>query len=930
VADEPQAGAAGTPDLKFAHYRVLRRADGSIWELGRGAMGVTYKAYDERLRINVALKVIAPGQVDDPRARGLFLREARAAARIRHPNVASVVYLHDAPENFFYAMEFVDGVSLADWLKTRGAIPPLLATAFATQIARGLEAIHAHQIVHRDLKPANLMIVPTGRVKPGESAEANPEGWQIKIIDFGLARAFAGEGLGTEVSAPTIGFRGTALYASPEQCEERGEIDGRSDQYSLGCILWEMLTGAPPFRGRNHREILNQHVAQPVPLERIAHLPASLQAVLARLLVKDPANRFADAEAVVKVLERCRERIASGEEAMTDGGGVTTPATGPTANPAPNLFVGAATASPRARGRVAWLVLAAAALLLAGGAWWFFRSANRAAPPDPTPAPIAAVTPTVALPAVLPRKSIAVLPFTNLSAEKENEYFADGVQEDVLTNLSRIADLKIISRTSVMGYRGKNQNLREIARELGVGCIVEGSVRRYGNQIRVSARLIDANTDERLWAENFDSGVSDVFAIQSKIAQQIAQALEVQLTPSEAAVLQTGRNESLAAYELYRRGLEEFRKYRKESNELAIAAFLAAIDKDPKYAVAYAALSAAYSFKVDKLDAPLYWMESALQAAEYAITIDPQCAEAYAALGAVYAERGWLRPAKTAFSRALELNPNFSAPLGRLAKIVRATGDLAGAWELSRRAVAIDPNDPYNYFRLGDLYFNLGELDAGERWMRLGVAHLNDPGKADEIEIQLAHSRRDYERVIALYQARRASNLQQLVLNFGDMPGRGPVGYYRAMAAWQLGDIPAVKEQIDGAVRMANPSGLQHGRIQIGIAMLRRREGRDAEMREAARQMVEFFKQRIDDGSEAPDDFLNLAVGEWLLGEPGLSDTHLDQAMRAGLLVGKTDDTDMVPGTFRENPKFAAALTEMGQRIEIQRQRIRELEKKLP
>src|SRR5450432_1793055 len=288
-------------DAGFAGYRVERAADGSLWKLGSGAMGVTYKAYDERLRVFVALKVITPALVDDAKTQALFLREARAAARVRHGNVASVLALNDTPGNFFYAMEFIAGESLADWLRTRGAMPPAMAIEFATQIARGLEAIHAQQIVHRDLKPSNLMIIPSGRGEPGTSTETNPDAWQVKIIDFGLARGFGGAGPGTEVDAQTIGFRGTALYASPEQCEERGQIDGRSDLYSLGCILWEMLLGSPPFRARTHRELLNQHVSQSVPLERIAYLPAKLRAVLSRLLAKDPTDRFATADAVVKV-----------------------------------------------------------------------------------------------------------------------------------------------------------------------------------------------------------------------------------------------------------------------------------------------------------------------------------------------------------------------------------------------------------------------------------------------------------------------------------------------------------------------------------------------------------------------------------------------------------------------------------------------------
>ncbi len=917
-------------ELRFAHYRVERSPDGSPWKLGSGAMGVTYKAFDERLRIEVALKVIAPAQVDEAKAQALFLREARAATRVRHPNVASVVFLNDKPGNFFYAMEFIAGESLADWLRTRGAPPREMAIGFATQIARGLGAIHHQQIVHRDLKPANLMIVAAEAVKTHVGTDSDPDAWQIKIIDFGLARGFGGGGLGTEADAQTIGFRGTALYASPEQCEERGQIDGRSDLYSLGCILWEMLTGAPPFRTRTHRELLNQHVSGSHPLERLAHLPANLQAVLVRLLAKDPADRFSNAHAVVEALTGCLERTRRGEEPSPASGLTTQESKAPLVLTAVTVSIPsdrAKTASPATN---RWLTPAAVvivALLSASALWMFGRGRGDALPPasaGATPA-AAQVTPVAGL-----RKSIAVLPFANLSGDKDNEYFADGVQEDVLTNLSRIRDLKVISRTSVMGYRGKNQNLREIARELGVGTLVEGSVRRAGNRVRVSAQLIDARTDERLWAENFDREMSDIFTIQSKIAQEIAQALEARLSPGEAAGLRVGRGDNLAAYELYRRGLAEFRKYRHEDNEAATVSFREAIAQDAKYAVAYAALSEAYSFKTEKLDAPLYWLDAAIQAAEYAVAIDPQCAEAYNALGAAYFGKGWFRRARAVLARALELNPNYATALGRLALIDQNVGDLAGAWQNSRRALEMDPKDATNYLRLGDIYFGLGEIEAGERWMRLGMQRLDDPAKQQQIEIQIAHSRREYARIVELFKARQASNLNLAAKSFGELPGRGPVGYYAAMASWHLGNLPETRNRIEIALRFSNPEGNALPSLDIGTAIVRRREGREADMREMARSGMPYFRQQIDAGSESPRDSYMLAIGAWLLGERELSDQQIERAMQAGLLLGRTDQADMLPETLAENPKFAAALVNMNQKIEDQRARIRVLEKEYP
>ncbi len=445
--------------LHFAHYEVRRREDGSPWELGRGAMGVTYKAYDPHLRVEVALKVINPAQVGDAKARALFLREARAAARVNHSNVAHVVFLSQDPANAFYAMEFIAGESLREWLQTRCPLEPLLAIGLAEQIALGLGAIHAENVVHRDLKPGNVMIVraASGRGKGG--SEIDPTTWQVKIIDFGLARGFAGDSLSSNVDALTTGFRGTAVYASPEQCQERADLDGRADLYSLGCILWEMLVGSPPFRGASLQEILTLHVSRPAPLERLSHLSPGLQAVMARLLAKDPDGRFADAAAVVKALVACRENILIGAAAAakmvgsasqletavhaSSAASVGPRTTNSTAGPAGGLPARSDSKHRLVLGTLGLVALLGTVGLLTGRWRW---SGTEQAPPAATPAVVPSVTKGPA-PTPIPEKTIAVLPFENLSSDKENAFFADGVQDQILTDLSRISDLRVTSRT---------------------------------------------------------------------------------------------------------------------------------------------------------------------------------------------------------------------------------------------------------------------------------------------------------------------------------------------------------------------------------------------------------------------------------------------------------------------------------------------------
>ncbi len=329
------------------------------------------------------------------------MREARAAARVHHSNVASVVHLSTTPGNIFYAMEFVAGESLGIGCGRAARCRPPWAVGFAAQVARGLGAIHDQQIVHRDLKPANLMIVATPGERAREESASNPGAWQIKIIDFGLARGFGGAGLGTVADARTLGFRGTTLYASPEQCEERGEIDGRSDQYSLGCILWEMLTGSPPFRGTNHRELLNQHVAMPPPQPRIAHLPAALQSIVTRMLAKDPLDRFPDDEALVDALGRCGDRLAAGTEVGAEVGLTSAMVT---------IASTPGTASWSRRTQVG-IALACATVLVAGAAWFFARDRNAVKSPAGAPPrrPVRRSQRRPPAAASLPQKTVAVL-----------------------------------------------------------------------------------------------------------------------------------------------------------------------------------------------------------------------------------------------------------------------------------------------------------------------------------------------------------------------------------------------------------------------------------------------------------------------------------------------------------------------------------------
>ncbi len=291
-SDEPLTDPP-TDGVTFGHFVVPRREDGSLWKLGEGNMGVTYRAFDTSLRVEVALKVITASRVNEEQARRRFQREARAAARIRHPNIASVLYLGEEGGEFFYAMEFVAGPSVDDLLKTTtGPLPTATAVALAAQVAAALNAAHKKEVVHRDLKPANLMLLEGNRVDQ-EDARTDAAGHrQIKVIDFGLARSFSAERSDDSMVTQTVsGFIGTPAYCSPEQTTGEEKIDGRSDLYSLGIILWQMLAGSPPFKG-TVTQVMRQHLFKPPPLEQIpAGVPASLVEIITGLLVKEADQR---------------------------------------------------------------------------------------------------------------------------------------------------------------------------------------------------------------------------------------------------------------------------------------------------------------------------------------------------------------------------------------------------------------------------------------------------------------------------------------------------------------------------------------------------------------------------------------------------------------------------------------------------------------
>jgi serine/threonine protein kinase/Flp pilus assembly protein TadD len=461
------------PPKRFEHYELVTGQDGKPVELGRGAMGVTYKAFDVDLHCPVTLKVISEKYLGDESARLRFLREARAAASVRHPNVASVFHLGRTGQNYFYAMEFVEGETLENLIKHSGRLAVKLALEIATQVAAGLAAVHKQKLVHRDIKPSNIMV----SVEEGNTVTA-------KIIDLGLAKAANEPSSEAAISTPGA-FAGTPEFASPEQFAGVS-VDVRSDLYSLGITLWEMLTGQTPFRG-TPTEVMHQHQLAPLPLQQLKDVPQSVTVLLGVLLQKDPTRRFQNPTELLKAMQRVTNELKA--RPINRKQKLLAP------------FVDKLGSRHKVNVRV---------------------------------------------------RSIAVLPFESLSDNKTDSYFADGIHDEILSHLAKVSQLKVISRTSVMTYRpGGNRDLRSIASALGVAHVVEGTVQRDGGRVRLKSKLIDARTDEIVWCDSYDRDLTDIFAIQSEIAQTIVTKLSARLSPKERRDIESQPTHNLEAYDLY-------------------------------------------------------------------------------------------------------------------------------------------------------------------------------------------------------------------------------------------------------------------------------------------------------------------------------------------------------------------------------------------
>ena len=630
----------------IGHYRI----DSLI---GVGGMGEVYLARDERLGRKAALKLLPDSLTKDETQLSRFKNEARSASALNHPNILTVYEIGAEGNRLFIATEFIEGINLRASL-AGGRMNPHGALEIAVQVASALAAAHEAGVVHRDIKPENIMLRPDG---------------YVKVLDFGIAKLteqrlasddHTGETTAGLQTQPGL-VLGTARYMSPEQA--RGQkVDARSDIWSLGVVLYEMVAGSPPFRGETPSDcIASILTTEPPPLSGVLpDVPLKLESILQKALRKNSDERYRTINEMLADL-----RILKGK--LEAEGSL------------PQTKRRAESIVSKIKRHKRGVLLTLAVALLAGVAvsYSFFFVA----------------------PAPLPNeKSIAVLPFENLSEEKSNAYFADGIQDEILTRLSKIADLKVISRTSTQPYKKKSQKLSEIAKQLGVANLLEGSVQKTKNQVRVNVQLIRAANDSHLWAETFDRRVTDIFSVESEVAKAIADQLRAKLTGQEEQVIAARPTDNPEAYDAYLRGLSYTLKTgNSPANTLESQKHLKeAVRLDPKFALAWALLSYvdALGYLTLTLQPTVALREETGQAAETALTLQPNLGEAILARGYYY--YACLKDYDAAvryFEQARQFLPNSSQIPESLAYVARRRGQWDRSESYFNEAERLDPRN---------------------------------------------------------------------------------------------------------------------------------------------------------------------------------------------------------------------------------------------
>jgi TolB-like protein len=781
----------------IGHYKISER-------IGTGGMGEVYLATDITSGRKAALKLLPMRFACDTERLKRFQQEARAVVALNHPNIVTVYEIGEHHSTHYIASELIEGETLRQRLM-RGSIQLSETIDIAIQVASALVAAHDAGIVHRDIKPENIMLRPDG---------------YVKVLDFGIAKLAEQE---VPVTTPrdealllvetNLGsILGTVRYMSPEQACG-AQVDKSTDIWSLGVVLYEMVTGHAPFTGDTPRKVMSSILeTEPPPLARyVAHTPAGLQQIIGKTLRKDRKERYRSAHELLEALKNLRRKLEF-ESFFKHG------------------FFEEVKRRKVYRVAVAYIIIAVAIIQLASAAFpawdlpnwalrlvivllligfplalilgWAFDVTSQGVRATPRALPgthrrrnvimlvatgviISAAAGFFLLPRVSPNKldkSIAVLPFENLSKDEENAFFAAGVQDEILSNLAKVADLKVISRTSVMKYKSDlERNLREIAKTLGVSHVVEGSVQRAGGRVRVNAQLIDARTDARLWAEHYDRDFADIFAIQSEIAQQIAAQLRSKLSTVERAAIAERPTADLVAYDLYTKAKELDRSWQEEDTEQELNRKVELLEKatqrDPNFALAYCAVANTQCdlFSITGADSSLAWthLDLAKKAAETAVRLRPDLGEAHLELARYYylagIHTGDFQRAHDELAIARRTLPNNSEAIMTAARIDKRQNRWDDSLANFEKAAELDPSNAEVAYHLRRTLLEMRRYheleqrftkDAASgilqgRWIQLGLAELKlDEGDPVAAQALLAQVPLDFSPSEMIWRAR--------------------------------------------------------------------------------------------------------------------------------------------------------------------------------